>query len=245
VALTLGLAAAPASAQWSTDFAVEHFAWREHTSPIEVHESGPRLAMGVCFAPRTARGASLAWRGRVYGGSVGYEGSFQFDSTKAISGASTYVGATLSGQLGWRWPDVLDGFAALDVDAWSRRLSKDQRESYRILSARIGVERVATTTSPLSAGGGMRFLLATAEDATITSAGVAYDLSLSPGLGANPFLHAGCRVAPRVTVVGYWDGMRLGRSNQVVLLKRRQPQAVVFQPPTDMDVVGLGVVYGW
>jgi hypothetical protein len=194
--------------------------------------------------PRVA-GALFAVHGRVVLGSVSYNGSFQFDSTQAAHGSSAYLGTSFGAEARYRWPGTLDGVAGLDLDWWKRQFSRSQRERYRIVSARFGVERLATASSPFVAGGGMRLLLATTEDASITDAGVTYDLSLSPGLGTNPFLHVGLRASPRVTLLAFWDGMRLGRSNRIVLLKRGEPQAIVSQPPTDMDVIGVRAVYGF
>ena len=64
-----------------------------------------------------------------------------------------------------------------------------------------------------------------------------------PGLGSNPFLELGYQVAPRLTLIGYWDGMRLGQTDPVVLRKNGRPQATVFQPATDIDVVGVRLAY--
>jgi hypothetical protein len=107
------------------------------------------------------------------------------------------------------------------------------------------VERTATRSSPIVAGGGLRCVMATREHTTIPVAGVVHHLTLSPGLGLNPYLHVGCRVAPRVTALAYWDGMRLGRSSEIVLRGGGPTQTIVFQPATDMDVIGVRVAYGF
>jgi hypothetical protein len=245
VAVGIVLTGTNARAEWAGNVAVERFSWHEHTKPIEVHEQGPLYVVGGRFDQPKTRGPLLAFKGRFYFGSVDYHGSFQFDATKAVSGASAYTGATAAVELHYRWPDAADAVAGLDFDLWRRRLSSTQHEDYRIVSARFGVERAPVTTSRWVGGGGIRVLLATQEDATIVDSGVRYALSLSPGLGANPYLDAGYRVADRVTLVGYWDGMDFGRSNQVVLLKRGRPQAIVSQPETDLEVIGLRVEYGW
>ena len=237
--------AGAARAQLATDASVEYFGWREHTSPIEVKETGPRFGFGVGFVQPRERGLLFAYHGRVYGGSVHYSGSFQFDETRAASGTSVYLGTTQGVELRYRWPAAVDALAGFDFDVWRRSLSATQKEVYRIGSARFGVERPATDSSPLSAGAGMRCLVATSESATVEDAGFRYDLSLTPGLGASPFAHAGYRVAPRVTLLAYWDGMRLGRSNRVVLIRRRRPVATVSQPSSAVNTFGLGVSYRW
>ena len=243
IVLATGLLGADARAEWGVDATVEHFALREHITPIEVHENGPRTALGIGFIQAKERGLLLAYRGVVYGGSVGYNGSFQFDRTEAARGASLYLGTTQGAELRYRWPGALDAIAGLDVDLWRRRLSTTQFEDYRFLSGRVGLRRPATASGRVVGGAGIRFLLATAEHAKVTDAGLSYRLILSPGLGSNPFLELGYQVAPRLTLIGYWDGMRLGQTDPVVLRKNGRPQATVFQPATDIDVVGVRLAY--
>jgi hypothetical protein len=234
-----------ASAQWAVDAGVEQFDWREHTTPIVVHENGPRFFGGLGFMQPKQRGILFAYHGAVYGGSIDYSGSFQFDATKAASGASNYVGTAHGVEARWRWPGAADAVLGIDADFWTRQLSQTQEEKYRIVSLRLGAEHVASATSRVVAGAGMRLLVDTHEDATIEEAGVTYALALSPGLGASPFAHAGWRVMPHVTLLGYWDGMSLGRSNRITLLKRGKPRAVVSQPDTDVSRLGVRVAYGW
>jgi hypothetical protein len=238
------LGVSTAHAGWSADATVERFTWHEHTAPIEVRENGPRYAVGASFVQPRTSGPLFAARASVWGGNVDYTGSFQFDATKAASGASTYVGGTVAGELRYRWP-VLDATGAIQLDRWRRRLSASQREDYTITSLRLGLEHNASDGHPFLAGGGFAFTLDTSERATLEEAGVPYELSFSPGLGSHPYAHAGYRVGPRVTVLAYWDGMTMGRSNSIVLLKRGRPQAIVSQPPTDMTTLGLRMVYGW
>lgn len=244
-ALASCLASTAARAQWSVDAAVERFGWREHISPIEVRELGPRVALGIGFLQRRARGPLFAYRGSLYGGGVDYDGSLQFDRTQAARGVSVYLGTTQAAELRHRWPAVVDAVAGLDLNVWRRRLSDTQREGYRVLSLRLGLDRPAAGSSRIVAGGGLRWLLATSEHATVSEAGVVYHLALSPGLGSNPYLHLGGRITPRITALLYWDGMSLGGSNEIVLHTGGRTQTVVFQPPTDVDVLGVRVAYGF
>jgi hypothetical protein len=244
-ALALCLAPVSACAQWSVDVAVERFSWREDVSPIEVRELGPRVGLGVGFVQRRLRGVLFAYRGSLYGGGVHYDGSLQADPSQPAQGTSVYLGTVQAAELRHRWPDVVDAVAGLEADVWSRRLSDTQREDYWILSGRLGVHRPATPSSPIVAGGGVRWLLATREHTNIPEGGVVHHLTLAPGLGRNPYLYLGCRVAPRVTALTYWDGMRLGRSSDVVLAGGGPTQTIVFQPATDVDVLGVRVAYGF
>lgn len=243
--LIASLACSTAHAQWSLDAGVEQFDWREHTTPIVVHEHGPRYFGSVGYMLPRERGALFAYRGTIYGGNPDYNGSFQFDDTKAASGASTYLGTTQRAEGRWRWPAIADGVLGLEYETWKRQLSTTQAETYRTVSLRVGVEHIASASSRIVAGGGMRFMLDASEDASIEAVGLTYQLALRPGRGSNPYLHAGVRIVPHLTLLGSWDGMNLGESNQVVLLKRGKPRAVVSQPSTDVTTLGVRLVYAW
>lgn len=230
-----------ARAQWSVDAAVERFDWREHTSPIQVRETGPRFAGGVGFSQPRESGPLLAYRGRVYFGNVDYDGSFLLDAAQPAQGVSTYLGTAQAAELRYRWPATLDAVAGLEYETWRRRLSASQREEYRILSLRLGAERLPADASPWYASGGIRFLLGTGEIATTPIGNAVYRLSFSPGRGTSPFVSLGRRVASRVMLVGYWDSIRLGRSNQIAI--GGSGNLVAYQPKSDMNLVGLRVVY--
>jgi hypothetical protein len=238
-------AASTAHAQIHVEAGVENYDWREHTTPIAVHEHGPRFSFAAGVMQPRDRGLLFAYRGELYGGNVDYNGSFQFDATKAATGGATYLGTTQRAEARWRWPATADAVLGVEYETWKRELSAAQEESYRTVSVRLGVEHMAGLASRVVAGGGIRFLVATGEDASITDSGIKYALALKPGLGSNPYLTAGYRVVPHVTVLGYWDGMSLGRSNQIALLKRGKPKAFVSQPDTDVTKLGVRVAYGW
>ena len=243
--MATALACPPAQAQWSLGAGVERFDWREDSSPIIVHEHGPRfLLTGGWTQPRT-QGPLFAYRGELYAGSVTYDGSLLSDPARAATGSSTYLGTTQAAQIRWRWPGTVDAVVGLEYEGWQRRLSSTQEETFRILSLRLGAEHVAGAQRRFGAGGGVRVMLAAHEEATFVYSGVAYDVALEPGLGSSPYVHAGYRVAPHVTLLGYWDAMRLGRSNTVSLSRPPGPAVNVWQPAVDMWRLGLRVVYGW
>jgi hypothetical protein len=242
-ALVTGLAAADARAQWSVEIGVEHLSWHEDVSPIEVRERGTRGVIGVGFAQRRPRGALLAYRGSAYGGGADYRGSLLFDRTTPAQSTSVHLGTVHSVELRNRWPEAVDAVVGLEFELWRRRFSQTQREDYRVLSGRLGIEKPATPSRRIVAGGGLRWMLAASERATFTEAGVTYRVALSPGLGWNPYLRLGHRLTPRVTALAYWDGMRLGRSPEVALSLGGTTQARVYQPESDVNVLGVRVRY--
>jgi hypothetical protein len=233
-----------ASAQWSVEAGVEHFDWREHTTPIEVHESGPRFLVRGAYVQPRVRGLLVASRAALYGGGVAYDGSFQFDATRVARGTAVYSGAMLGAEARHRWPQA-DAVVGIEGELWRRRLGATQHEDYRIVSLRLGAERVAGASSRFGCGGGVRLLIATAETATVELDGVRHALSLSPGRGASPYASAAYRLAPRITLQASWDGMALGRSNSVVLSRRGRPRLAVSQPATDVRTLGVRLGYRW
>ena len=244
-AIASALACPVARAQWSVDAGVERYDWREDTAPIVVHEHGPRFILGGGWMQPRKQGLLFAYRGELYAGSVTYEGSFLFAPTTPATGGTTYLGTTQAVQARWRWAGKADAVVGVEYETWRRRLSSTQEERFRIVSLRLGAEHVASDRHPIVGGGGVRFMLATHEEATIGYGGRTYALDLEPGPGSNPYLHAGYRVTPRVTFLGNWDGMRLGRSNTVTLGRPPGPTLQVWQPATDMWRLGIRVVYGW
>jgi hypothetical protein len=88
-------------------------------------------------------------------------------------------------------------------------------------------------------------MLSANEQSAFVYSGVAYEVDLEPGRGANPYLHAGYRVAPHVTLLGYLDGMRLGRSDTATLVRPGLPTVQLWQPASDMWRLGVRVAYRW
>lgn len=239
-AVAAGLVPGVARAQWSLEAAVERFDWREHTEPIEVRELGPRFGVGVGYAQPRTRGLLLAGRVRVYGGVVDYDGSLLANPDEPAQASIHYIGANEAIELRLRWPEVVDAIAGMELDQWRRYLSANQQEDYRFVSARVGLEHLPSGRSPFLAGAGLRILISAAQIATITDDDGVFGVALTPGRGSNPFVHLGARVWPRIAIVAYWDGMRIGRSPDVRI---DRPRAVVFQPRSDMSTIGLRLVY--
>src|SRR5947208_3589996 len=68
-------ASAPALAGWSITGDAERFRWTEGTTP-GVTETGPRFGIGVRWIGERPWGWQFAYQGRIYGGTVHYQGFF-------------------------------------------------------------------------------------------------------------------------------------------------------------------------
>ena len=224
---------------------MERYDWREETDPIEVHEHGPRFLVGGGWMQPKEQGLLLAYRGELYAGNVTYDGSLLFAPATPVHGQTTYFGTTQALQARWRWAEQADAVVGVEYETWKRRLTSTQEETFQVVSLRLGAEHLANDRNPIAGGGGVRIMLATGEEATVAYAGTTYALVLEPGPGSNPYLHAGYRFTPHVTLLGYWDGMRLRRSNSVTLGTAPGPVLQAWQPATDMWRLGIRVAYAW
>jgi len=240
LALALIVTPAPALAQFNVEMGLEAFRWREHTDPINVKESGPRVAFGAGYSMPQTSGPLFTVFGRFYTGSVDYNGALLTSPGTPATGTTKYLGGTEGGSLRYRWPNAIDAVFGLEFDQWRRELTPDQHEFYRFTSIRLGIERLATLMSPWIAGGGLRFLVSSNEDATFTDSGGVTEVTLKPGLGTNAYAHFGLRFSTHFTVLGYWDAMRLEESDPVPITSNE----VVFQPKSDMDLYGVRLIYG-
>jgi hypothetical protein len=240
VIVSLCFAPTVAHAQFHVEMDLQAFRWREHTDPIQVKESGPRVAFGAGYALPVTSGPLFTVFGRFYTGSVDYNGALLSSPSTPATGTTKYMGGTEGVGLRYRWPSSIDGVLGLEFDQWRRELTPDQREFYRFTSIRLGVERQPTLMSPWIAGGGLRFLVSSNEEATFTDASGVTDVTLEPGLGTNAYLQLGVRFTPHFTVLGYWDAMRLEESDPVPI----GANTVVFQPKSDMDLFGVRLLYG-
>ena len=131
-----------ACAELTLSGAVDYLSWTETTTP-EVKETGPLYALGVAYTQDRDAGALFAYRGKLWGGSVNYEGATLFGGTP-VESTTDYFGASNELQARWRKPGTrggnLDGVLGVGLDVWRRSLSSVQNEDYAIGYLRLGVE---------------------------------------------------------------------------------------------------------
>ncbi len=227
--------------------AVEYLSWKEATTP-QVKETGPLFALGISYIANRESGALFAYRGKLWGGTVNYDGSTLFGNTPR-GGRTGYAG--LGNELQARWrrsnsPDSkVDIVLGAGVDAWRRSLSAVQNEDFAIGYLRLGVESSTDNSKRWSVSMGLKYPVWTYEDAHLDDIGFDSNPTLQPGKEISPFGSLGYRLAHNLRLIGYYDGFRFSRSapvqtNEVAM--GLGPVALV-QPATTMSVFGLKLEY--
>jgi len=245
------LAAAPCTAAWAEAHfggGIEYFHWEEATRPV-VEEKGPVFALHLAYAQDKASGALLGLRGRVWAGTVDYDGALLATNTP-ISGTTDYFG--LDGEVQGRMRSVtggqrIDGILALGVDSWNRQLTRDQSEQYLVLSLRLGFEiEPDGRRRGLLAGLGVNYPFYVYEDANFDDIGALNNPTLRPKGRVGYSAHLGFQIDERWRVLGYYDVMRLKASSAKFVdfvPASGLTDGFYYQPDSDMTVFGLRVEY--
>jgi hypothetical protein len=236
-----------ARAELTLSGGVEYLYWDETTIP-KVKETGPMYALGIAYTQTRDAGALFAYRGKLWGGEVDYDGATLFGGTP-VQSTTNYGGLSNELQVRWRKPGKpggnLDGVLGAGLDVWRRSLSSAQKEDYAIGYLRLGVESGTDDSSKWSVSLGFKYPVWTYEDARFDQIGFDSNPILHPGKEISPFGSLGFRFTPKLQILGYYDGFRLGRSapvqaNEVAM--GLGPTTLV-QPATTMSVFGIRVVY--
>lgn len=228
-------------AEWSVSAGIENFRWGETTSP-SVDESGVRHALGLNWIQDKAIGFVPAYRFKYYKGDVDYTGAFLFTGAP-ISGTTKYWGMAHELQLIYRTPDpTVEYVFGLGWDSWERNLSPFQREDYDVYFLRIGANINARTKQGVYGGGGLKYPLRTREDAHLTSIGFDQNPELRPGNDLSLYGELAYRFNQNWDLVGYYDSFRFRQSNSPTVTGGGLTFNV-FQPKSNMDVVGLKLQY--
>ena len=250
VAVVLGAAAmlpSIAHAELTLSGGIDYLYWKETTVPA-VKETGPLFALGAAYTQNRHDGALFAYRGKLWGGTVDYDGATLFGGTP-VKSTTNYSG--LSNELQVRWRKAgktggyLDGVLGAGLDVWRRSLSSVQKEDYAIGFLRLGVESGTEDSSKWSVSLGFKYPVWTYENAHFDQIGFDSNPILHPGKELSPFGSLGYRFTPKLQLVGYYDGFRFGRSASVQTNEIAQglgPTTLV-QPATTMSVYGIRVEY--
>jgi len=243
LSLSVGVSV-PAWADVSLSAGIEYFSWTEDTDPISVKERGPLAVVGLDFTQSKLRGLALAYRGRLYAGTVDYEGALLFFPSVPVSSDTRYRGMSHEGQLRWRRPlssgTQVDIVTGAGIDAWERKLGSSQQEDYRILYARLGLEFNAPRERGWSAGFGVKYPFWTQEDANLREEGYDQNPKLEPEGRPSLYGHVGYRFNRRFGLEAYLDGFHFGESDPITVTGSGDTYSFV-QPQSTQYNVGLRV----
>jgi hypothetical protein len=237
---------ATASAQLIINGGVEYFRWTEDTTP-EVKETGPVGFVGLSYKQTKEAGVLFAYSGKLWGGSVNYDGADLFTSAP-ISSTTNYIGLNNEIQARYRKAGTnggsLDGVFGLGLDLWRRSLSSFQKEDYSIVYGRLGVESKANYAGQWTVGLGVKYPLWTYENAHFDRLGFDSNPILHPGKEISAYGSIGYRFTQKFQVIGYYEGLRFDRSDSVdtVYVPTGQPTSL-FQPASSMAIFGLRLEY--
>jgi hypothetical protein len=226
---------------------VDYLYWNETTVP-EVKETGPLFGLGLAYTQNRDAGALFAYRGKLWGGTVNYDGGTLFGGTP-VKSTTNYTGLSNELQVRWRKPGNpggnLDGVLGVGLDVWRRSLSSVQKEDYAIGYLRLGVESGTDDSSKWSVSLGFKSPIWTYQNAHLDQIGFDSNPILHPGKEISPFGSLGYRFTPKLQIVGYYDGFRFGRSAAVQAneVATGLGPTTLVQPASTMSVFGIRVEY--
>jgi len=252
------LCSTAAHAGWYANADVEHFRWAESTDP-SVTETGPMFGIGGGYRWLRPAGWQFGWRGRLYFGSLDYNGAF-LSTNQPATGTSEYAGLANEGQAIYRVPGDANGMelvSSLVLDYWNRRLSAEQREQYWVASVRLGLNFDRRAAQGWFGGGGFKYPFWTRQDAHLTDIGFNANPHLEPKGTLSVYADVGYRFTRRWSLAGYYDSYRFNESDATQRLINPSVQGCtgvapdpaggcrVFQPQSRQDSFGLRLQYSF
>lgn len=235
-----------AQAAWDVGGGLEDYQWKEYPAGNAgtPKEYGMRSALFVNWTQAGDQGLLLAWRAKLYGGTVNYD-TFLISTNAPVSTKTDYSGAVSEGQFFYRdnlGAYKLDYLGGLGLDTWRRRIRNaggDQIEDYSILFLRTGLR---FAKSRLEAGFhgelGIKYPISTRENAHLDSAGFTSNPSLSPKGAVSGYAELGYRINARFDVLGYYDSWRFHQSADVIVMDTVGKTWGIYQPKSNMDALG-------
>jgi len=252
------LCSAAAHAGWSVNGDVEHFRWAESTDP-SVTETGLMFGIGGGYRQLRPAGWQFAWRGRLYFGSLDYDGAL-LSTNQPATGTSEYAGLANEGQAIYRVPGSANGMefvSGLVLDYWNRRLSSVQREQYWVASVRLGLNFDRRESQGWFGGGGLKYPFWTRQDAHLTDIGFNANPHLEPKGALSLYGDVGYRFTRHWSLAGYYESYRFNESDSTQRLINPSVQGCtgvapdpaggcrVFQPQSKQDSFGLRLQYSF
>ena len=233
-----------AHAQLTLSVGAEYLDWEEDVSPT-VEEQGLLFTFGVGYTQQRDEGLIFAYRGKLWFGSVDYTGATLL-TKQPTTGTTGYLGLRNEAQARWRKPIQegeyrMDLVGGLGIDAWRRELSSVQREDYFVTYVRAGLEVDSDFERTWMYGLGIKYPIWVSEDAHLDRIGFDRNPELNPGGKISLYTHLGYRFRSQWAIVGYVDGYRFSRSNEVTTteIAKGFGSLTVYQPASDMLFIGL------
>ena len=232
-----------AQAEWSAFGETEYFRWKEAVSP-SVTETGPMFGLGLRWR-QDGPGLRFGYEGRVYGGSVDYDGALLF-SGAPVKGETDYGGVRQELQaiyrLGTSRP--FDLLAGVGYDYWNRQLGPDQHEEYQVAYLRLGAHFDRGAPRSWFGGAGIKYPFWIDENGHFPQIGFVPNPHLTPEGEISLYGELGYRFTSRWSLAGYYEGYRFGKSDPVLVTDGVDDFAF-FQPASRVDSFGLRLRYGF
>ena len=245
-----------AHAGWSITGDVERFRWVESQpgSP-NVTETGPIFGIGARFAQDLPAGWQFGWRGRLYFGSVDYNGSL-LETGAPVNGTTEYKGIINEGQAVYRLPGNpygLELVSGLILDYWNRQLSSFQSEQFWIGSLRLGVNADRRAPDSWFGGAGVKYPFYAHQNAHFPDIGYDPNPALKPKGQISLYAEAGYRFRNQWSLTGYYDSYRFKESDPVTVRVNFAGSAFgppgtpvdFVQPATRVDSFGVRLQYSF
>jgi hypothetical protein len=245
VATLLGLHSPALLAEAGLWAGVEYLHWEERTTP-KVTEKGPIAAVGFNWTQDKVAGLLFAYRGKLYAGTVQYEGSLLFSPSTPVTGNTSYSGMEHEGQLRLRKPKGdynVEPFIGLGINSWDRELSSFQKEIYNVAYTRAGVEFAPSGKKGLTGGAGVRYALYIDENAYFQNLGYDNNPHLKPKGQLSAFANLGYRINQSFQLSAYYESIKFNDSDPVSVTLNGAFFSHFYQPGSTLNLFGLRLQY--
>lgn len=230
--------------QTRIELAPEYFYWQEDLHGAKVlDEKGFRIGLEFSYKEPVKKGWLGAFRAKIYGGEVDYNGfeqNLQTGALQPLKSTTTYVGGLIDGRFGYRWnlgeAQNLDFLAGPGVEFWWRGLqaASGYDEYWIPLYVRAGFDLSPSQDAGWLAALGAKVPVYTTQFADLDKFGLGW-ITLHPKPMVSGYAELGYQFTRGLTLAAFFDSY---------WFKQSAPGDFgVFQPESKTYQVGLKV--GW
>lgn len=224
---------------------VEHYVWQEYDSGGSklLKESGQRLFVAVEAENQVSNRWTYGFRGRIYSGTVDYDG--QSLTSTAHSTDSDYDGVAITADFTGRFRGMTEEYSdwglrfAFGGEAWRRHIRSQgtvsgYTEEYAVAFGKLGLAYIPAQGWQGEVGA--KYPFSVEEDVDIYD-----DVSLSPKGAFSLYGRVGYNFNQRWSVKGYYDSYRFNASDPEPLTNNGVPVGPepIVQPESKMDTFGI------